>query len=357
MSFLELYLDFCVFVFGAAIGSFLNVCIHRMPRDESLVQPPSHCPHCGQRIRWVDNIPLVSYLALRGRCRQCQARITPRYFLVELLTAGLFLWVHVRFEGWLVPVYWVLVAGLIAATFIDFEHFIIPNEITYGGVVAGLALSTAFPEVMGTASHLRALGQSFLGALCGAGIVLTMVEAGKLIFGRRKVPLEPGTTVRIADQTLMLPDEELHWADVFFRDSDRIRFQATTIRVGERAWENATVVVSEDAIEVNGERIELAACGPIEAVTDLVIIPREAMGMGDVKFMGAIGAFLGWQATLFTLITSSLIGGILGLVLVLTGHKEWQSRIPYGPYLTLGALLWLLGGVEIVNWYFNLLLS
>ncbi len=354
---LKLYLNFCAFLLGAAIGSFLNVCIHRMPRAESLIEPPSHCPHCGQRIRWADNVPLLSYLLLRGRCRYCQARITPRYFLVELLTAGLFLWINLRFVGWLVPIYWVLVAGLITSTFIDFEHFIIPNEITYGGVLVGLALSAVYPRLMMTDSHLVGLGQSLLGTVCGAGIVLAMVEGGKLAFGRRKVPLPEGSTVRIADQKLSLPDEELLWEDIFFRASDRIRFQAVTVRVGERTWENAPVVVAEDTIEVAGEPLALASCGPIEAVTDLIVIPREAMGMGDVKFMGAIGAFLGWKATLFTLVASSFIGGIIGLALVLIGRKDWQSRIPYGPYLTLGALLWLLGGKEIVQWYFNLILS
>ena len=97
---------FLAFWFGACLGSFINVVAFRLPREESLVHPPSHCPTCSQRIRWIDNIPLLSYLALRGRCRQCQARISPRYFLVELLTAGLFLWINLRFDGWLVPIYW-----------------------------------------------------------------------------------------------------------------------------------------------------------------------------------------------------------------------------------------------------------
>lgn len=123
MSWLRLYLDFVVFAFGAVIGSFLNVCVHRMPLEQSIVTPPSHCPHCNERIRWVDNIPLVSYLALRGKCRTCGARISPRYFLVELLTAVLFLlmwlklteWDHPPVQGIYFlkgPIYWMVIARI-----------------------------------------------------------------------------------------------------------------------------------------------------------------------------------------------------------------------------------------------------
>ena len=100
---MQLYLDFIVFVFGAVIGSFLNVCIHRMPLDQSIVTPPSHCPHCNQRIRWIDNIPLVSYLALGRKCRNCGVKISPRYFLVELLTATLFLLMWLKLTQWIHP--------------------------------------------------------------------------------------------------------------------------------------------------------------------------------------------------------------------------------------------------------------
>lgn len=355
---LQLYIDFVVFLFGAVVGSFLNVCIHRMPREQSIVRPRSHCPHCGQQIRWRDNIPLVSYLALRGKCRHCGARISPRYALVELLTALLFLAVWLRFPGWLAPIYWVLVAGLIAATFIDFEHFIIPNEITFGGIIVGFIFSVCYPPLMAQ-MDMPTVAQSALrsvaGILTGGLTLWGVVEAGKLLFGKRKVQLPAGTVVTIADRKLMVDDEVLSWEEVFSRDSDRIVIHAQKLAFAGKTMDNVHAEISETELTVAGERHALDAAGKIEATTELVIIPREAMGLGDVKLLAAIGAFLGWRATLFTVFASSVVGGVLGLLLVVLGRKDWQSRIPYGPYIALGALVWVFFGANIVNWYVNLL--
>src|ERR1041385_9016326 len=125
------------FLFGCNIGSFLNVCIHRLPLGQSVVSPPSHCPHCKYSIPWFLNIPLVTWLSLRGKCQNCGAPISARYFLVELLTGVSFLGCWLTFghtSAWLALVYALFLAGLITATFIDFEHFIIPDEITLGGM-------------------------------------------------------------------------------------------------------------------------------------------------------------------------------------------------------------------------------
>src|SRR5258708_26406899 len=132
------------FVFGCNIGSFLNVCIHRLPLGQSIVSPPSHCPHCKYSIPWYLNIPLVTWLWLRGKCRNCGAPISVRYFLVELLTGVTFLgcWnAFGRQSPALALVYCFFLAGLIVATFIDFEHFIIPDEITLGGMAVGFLIS------------------------------------------------------------------------------------------------------------------------------------------------------------------------------------------------------------------------
>src|SRR5690242_12529327 len=138
------------FVLGTIVGSFLNVCIHRLPLGQSIVSPPSHCPHCNYSIPWYLNIPLVTWVYLRGRCANCGASISVRYFLVEALTGVLFLatWLtHGHSSAGVAVVYCVVLSGFIAATFIDFEHFIIPDEITLGGVVVGVVLSAAVPQL------------------------------------------------------------------------------------------------------------------------------------------------------------------------------------------------------------------
>src|ERR1035441_4395690 len=171
----------CFFVFGCLAGSFLKVCIHRMPREESIVRPASHCPHCGYSIPWYLNIPLVTWLWLRGRCANCRAPISARYFLVELLTGIMFAACWIHFGSLHLPlaalVYCAMIGGLIAATFIDFAHFIIPDEITIGGMAAGFLAAFLVP-----ASHLnfpyfkplRAIGPAMIDSLIGmaAGVVV-----------------------------------------------------------------------------------------------------------------------------------------------------------------------------------------
>lgn len=253
-----------VFLAGLCIGSFLNVCIWRIPRDESIVWPGSHCPACNHAIAAWDNLPLLSWLLLNGKCRHCKAPISPRYFVVELLAGALFaaLWlVH----GWTLqtPVYMLFSGALILGTFVDFDHLILPDRVTLGGMAAGLALSFLFPALQGQAARLPALIQSALGLALGYGLLWLVGTLGRLI------------------------------------------------------------------------------------------LKREAMGMGDVKLLGAIGACLGWQAVLFTIFVSSLSGTALGLALIAAGKKELQSKIPYGPHIALGAVLWMLCGPACIALYLS----
>ncbi len=212
-------------VFGACVGSFLNVCIHRIPKGESIVSPGSHCA-CGAPIKWHDNIPLFSWLLLRGRARCCGRRISPRYPLVEVLTALLFLLCWLLFPPGKALCGMVLGAALIAATFIDLEHMIIPDVFTLGLGVTGLVLSVAVPSLHGRQHELFMLASlrsgidGVVGLLIGSGLVL---------------------------------------------------------------W------------------IALLA----EAV-----LRKEAMGFGDVKFVGAIGAFTGWQGAVAAVFGGAVIGTI-----------------------------------------------
>ncbi|XHR26996.1 MAG: prepilin peptidase [Chthoniobacteraceae bacterium] len=160
------------FIFGAIVGSFLNVVIYRLPLGLSVNEPRrSFCPHCKTQIPWHQNIPLFSWLALRGKCARCKAPISFRYFAVELLTGLIFLWVWNRALGLgdytLALPLWIFLALLISATFIDFDHFIIPDEITLGGTAAGLLLSAIFPGLMEESVFWKALLWSAAGAAAG----------------------------------------------------------------------------------------------------------------------------------------------------------------------------------------------
>lgn len=160
---------------GACVGSFLNVCIYRLPRGDSIIFPPSHCPQCGKRIRPYDNIPLLSFLFLRGRCRFCRKRITPRYFIVELLTALIFGSLYLRFgiSGEFF-VYLFLCSSLVAVAFIDFENQIIPDKITYPGIVLGLLLNAR-----GLPHSFERLRLSLLGIVLGGGLLYLIALASR----------------------------------------------------------------------------------------------------------------------------------------------------------------------------------
>ena len=171
------------FAIGTFIGSFLNVCIYRLPREQSIVRPRSHCPHCRRTIAWHDNVPILSYLLLRARCRHCGKPIHWRYPVVEALTGALTAWTFARFG--LTPqavVYAVFLWALIVASGIDFEFQIIPDEISIGGLVVGLIVSGLMPQLHGTAAPLVALKRSVLGALVGGGALYLTGLFGTLVF-------------------------------------------------------------------------------------------------------------------------------------------------------------------------------
>ena len=340
------------FFFGCCVGSFLNVCIHRLPLGMSVVSPPSHCPHCKYCIPWYLNVPLVTWLVLRGKCRNCRAPISIRYFLVEFLTGATFLacWLNFgRDSVALTLVYALFLASLIAATFIDFEHFIIPDEITFGGMVAGFVASFFLPALHGENSLTGGMKQSVLGLAVGGGVIYAIVRLGKLIFGRQKLALPPDTKIVFSETALHLPDKEIPYEDIFYRSSDTITLRAQTLELIDRGYEDVRVRLALLAkrLEIGDEKVDVESCKHLEAVTSELVLPREAMGLGDVKFMAAIGAFLGWQAVIFSLMISSMIGACVGVALIIMRKREWSSRLPYGPYIALAAAVWIFGGKRI----------
>ena len=345
------------FVFGAIVGSFLNVCIYRLPLGQSIVSPPSHCPHCKYSIPWYLNIPLVTWLYLGGKCRNCGAPITIRYFLVELLTAVTFMSCWLAFgrqSVWLALVCALFLAGLIVATFIDFEHFIIPDEITVGGMVAGFVCSFVLAVPQGQAALGAALRQSLLGMAVGAGLIYFILRVGKLLFGRQKVALPADTKIIFSETAVHLPDKEVPYEDIFYRESDVITLQARTVELVDRCYKEVQVRLSPATLRIDEEELNPEQVPYLEAVSTEIVLPREAMGLGDVKFMAAIGAFLGWKAVIFSLMVSSMIGSVVGVALILLHKREWSSRLPYGPYIALASAIWLFGGKRLVEWWFGM---
>ena len=248
-------------LFGLFIGSFLNVCIWRLPREEQVVRGRSHCPACGATIRWFDNIPLASFIGLRGRCRACRGRISWRYPAVELLT-GLALAAAIGRWGVTGPgvVYAVLLCALIVVSFIDAAEQIIPDVVTLPGAALAVAAGLAWPALHGTESRMAALQASAVGAAVGGGSIYLMGLLGRWLF------------------------------------------------------------------------------------------KKEAMGLGDVKLMAMLGALLGWPRTLLAFLLAPVFGSVVGIPLK---WRHGTELIPYGPFLSLAAVLALWWGDAIIAWYIH----
>lgn len=264
------------FAFGSLIASFLNVVIWRVPRGESIVSPPSHCPKCNTPIRWWCNIPVLSWLFLRGKCANCKEPIPFRYILVELIGGALFFCAFWRY-GYFAPLAWVWIALMIVGTFIDFDHQLLPDFVTVGGMIYGVVVSTAFWAL-----------ESF-----------TSVEISNIAPECFKIhPLQSLIGLAVGFGLLWL-----------------VRF------LGSAAFK------------------------------------REAMGLGDVFLMGAIGAIFGVKAIVVTLILSSLYGSLVGVAMIALSKTRIGgfTAIPFGPYICAGCLTWMFYGPDLWAWYMNLL--
>lgn len=276
----------CLFAFcmGSCIASFLNVVVWRVPRGESIVSPPSHCPKCSAPIKWYQNVPILSFLFLRGKCAKCAEAISPRYILVEMLGGVLFLayFLRIYFSGMTLPVMlvclivgWVWISLMLSGSLIDYDHKLLPDFVTVGGMVLGIAFSlvmTAF---------------NFLNC----------------------------------DDTVSL-----------FVKFKPLLFSLSGLAVG------------------------FGLLGLVRLLGTMAF-KREAMGMGDVFLMGAIGAIFGPVAVVFTIVLSSLFGSIAGFSLIALSKTKLGRylEIPYGPFICLGCLIWMLAGNEIVAAYLHFL--
>ena len=348
------------FVLGAAIGSFLNVCIYRLPLDLSINEPRrSFCPACKKPISWQQNVPLLSWLWLRGKCAHCGGRIAFRYFAVEALTALLFLAVSLAFPWPIAIAYWIFVSLLIVATFIDFEHFIIPDEVTIGGTIAGILTSVAVPALMETDSRWRGGAYSLGAAALGYALLWVVLEAGKKAFGKKRIRLEAPTAfswVREGDDAEFVVGEERGlWSEHFARENDLMLLHCQEAQVDGRRFENVTLQLHYNRLTIAQEFFPLDEVDRISGIVRELQIPREAMGRGDLKFLAAIGAFLGWRAVLFSVFAGSLAGSVVGLTTMALGKRAWSAKIPFGPYLALGALVWMFFGGQLIGWYAGLL--
>jgi leader peptidase (prepilin peptidase)/N-methyltransferase len=248
-----------------------------------------------------------------------------------------------------------VISGLIVATFIDFEHYIIPDEITIGGMVVGFICSLVVPALHRQVTLTGVIKESLLGIGVGAGLIYLILRLGKWAFGRQRLELEGETRIIFTETALRLPDKELTYEDVFYRASDVIALHASTLELVDRCYKDVLVKLSPASLQIGEEKLNPEEVPHMEAETAEIVLPREAMGLGDVKFMGAIGAFLGWKAVVFSLVVSSFIGAMVGLVLIILRQRAFSSRLPYGPYIAIAAVIWIFAGPDLVAWYKGLL--
>jgi leader peptidase (prepilin peptidase)/N-methyltransferase len=253
-------------------------------------------------------------------------------------------------------IYTGLIILLAVGSLIDIDQFIIPDTVTLGGTVLGLTLSFLLPPLMLQATHWQGLFWSAVGATFGAGMLWAVVELGKRVFGKKSLVFPQAAKlewVRFGDDAdLQIGADKLRWSEIFSRESDQLHvYLSSSLMVDGVPYDSAQVTFFYNRLILGGRELRLEELNEISAVVERVVIPREAMGFGDVKLIAAIGAFLGWEAVLFTVFSSSVIGFIAGLAGILVAKDKSKTILPYGPYLALGAMLWMLFREPIMAFY------
>lgn len=344
------------FVLGAVVGSFLNVCICRLPWQKSVIWPDSRCPKCQEAIAPRDNVPILSWLLLGGACRKCALPISPRYALVEALVGVLFVGMYVTDIGFgdrtlfagpsfaQLGHHLVLVALLVAATFIDYDLQVIPDSITRTGMVLGLALGAAFPEIRSTPSGAATTWGAFLPGVVGAGIGYLAAALVKLparflretIFAREQTP---GPTTKPNVREPVLASDETFGLPVI---------------AGVVGWHVAVLPLRPIwgglVVGVEGLLIGGGLAWSFRTVFS-ALLRREAMGFGDITLTAMIGSFLGWQAAVLSFFIAPFFGlahALWKLVPILwkmiTGRstRAADHEMPFGPYLAMAASVLML---------------
>jgi leader peptidase (prepilin peptidase)/N-methyltransferase len=216
----------------------------------------------------------------------------------------------------------------------------------------------AVPELMNTDSRLAAVIRSLLAAALGYLTLWIVLEAGKAAFGRKRVRLDSPTPFhwkrRGDDADFSVGDERSLWSDYFARDTDRLLLHCNQATVDHRAFSDVILECYYNRVKVEGQEYLLDTLDEISGVVHELQIPREAMGRGDLKFLAAIGAFLGWRAVLFSIFAGSVLGSLVGLMTLLLGKRVWSAKLPFGPYLAFGALVWMFFGQQLVRWYIGM---
>lgn len=312
------------------------------------------------------NFPMISWLWLRGKCRECHAPIAFRYFGVELLTAVLFTVVWWLFAPQAVAVViflWILMALLVAITFIDAEHLIIPTSMTWAGSIIGLGACAVWPQLPVLAGEagdwMEGLKHGGIGWIVGFVGLWLVVELGKMAFGKKALkfdePVEWSLVEPKGDQDPMvfqIDGEPIPWWDIFSRKSDRLLIEAGDIRVDGKSVGGGALVIRELEIQLPDGTVHLLSkLKSLDGTATSTVIPREAMGMGDVHLLGMIGAFFGWSGVFFSLFAAS----IFAIIAAIIGRIGFGKQLPFGPFLAMGALAWVLGAWRLWEWYVNFL--
>ena len=209
------------------------------------------------------------------------------------------------------------------------------------------------PALHGVTKAAHALEQSALGIAAGAGLIYAILRVGKLLFGQQTIALGGEVKLVFGETGLHLPGEIILFEDVFYRRSDKVLFHARRLELVDRSYWDVDVTLRQDELRIGEDSFNPEEVPYLEALTDELVLPREAMGFGDVKFMAAIGAFLGAKAVVFSLMVSSIIGSIVGVTLIALRKHEWSSRLPYGPYIALAAMIWVFSGKHFLGWMFG----